>query len=132
MFRVRRGGDDFGGAIDARCARHPFALATDVCGECGVGFCADCLVYPFGDRRPAMCLTCALAVGGVRRTHSHHHGRLRPRDLELRRRLLAEATEGADPDPLRIELAPTTSFDEAEAASHLPSVSGTPSIDWAT
>jgi hypothetical protein len=48
------------------CAKHTGAFATGLCGECGHGFCEECLVFPFGPSKPAMCIACALAFSGVR------------------------------------------------------------------
>jgi hypothetical protein len=49
------------------CARHEFEAAYDVCEHCALGFCALCLVYPRGDRKPPLCQRCALALSGVRK-----------------------------------------------------------------
>jgi len=45
--------------------------AAAACGQCGHLFCADCLVYPFGESRPPMCVSCALAAAGVRKKATH-------------------------------------------------------------
>ncbi len=55
------------------CAKHNNVNASGSCGECGDTFCQDCLVFPFGPSRPAMCIGCALAFSGVRQ------GAARPR-----------------------------------------------------
>ena len=51
----------------AGCGKHLFDQAVATCGRCRVDYCADCLVYPFGQRKPPLCLTCALEAAGVRR-----------------------------------------------------------------
>jgi len=52
--------------LDARCAKHQFEAAHNFCRQCGHPFCARCLVYPFGERKPPYCIPCALVVAGVR------------------------------------------------------------------
>jgi hypothetical protein len=48
------------------CARHPFERAESLCRACRQDFCPECLVWPRGKKRPAMCIDCALTVSGVR------------------------------------------------------------------
>src|SRR6478672_6427669 len=50
------------------CPKHNSATASGSCGDCGESFCQECLVYPFGPSRPAMCIGCALAFAGVRQS----------------------------------------------------------------
>jgi hypothetical protein len=52
--------------MDQRCASHQFELVTDLCRNCGEGFCTECLVYSFGRNKPPYCVSCALAAAGVR------------------------------------------------------------------
>jgi hypothetical protein len=49
-----------------RCAKHPFEVGTATCGKCREHFCAECVIYPLGPRKP-MCVCCALVASGVRR-----------------------------------------------------------------
>ena len=51
----------------AVCAKHPFESATARCSACEAEFCPECLIYPFGEKKPPLCVPCALVVGGVRR-----------------------------------------------------------------
>ena len=51
----------------ASCAQHQFDEASGTCSSCGAPFCAECLIYPFGDRKPPLCVPCALVAGGIRR-----------------------------------------------------------------
>jgi hypothetical protein len=39
---------------------------VDLCGLCGCEFCANCLVYSFGAKKPPFCLPCAVQAAGVR------------------------------------------------------------------
>lgn len=50
------------------CVKHSFELATDVCRSCRNSYCAECLVYSHGPKKPPYCVTCALAAAGIRRT----------------------------------------------------------------
>lgn len=82
--------------MSSACVKHPMAPAEHVCGTCGHDFCEECVVYPFGLRRPAMCITCALQAGGVRRRRDDHP-RLHKR--EVRRRLRDRGRPAAEPSP---------------------------------
>ncbi len=53
--------------VSFSCVRHPMTMGEHICGECGHQFCPECVVFPFGTSKPAMCITCALERGGVRR-----------------------------------------------------------------
>lgn len=50
------------------CDSHPFEHASDTCRTCARAFCPDCLVYAFGPRKQPLCLVCALAAAGIRRS----------------------------------------------------------------
>jgi hypothetical protein len=50
----------------AVCERHPSEVADTTCRHCRGPFCSRCLVFPFGPGKPALCVACALAAGGVR------------------------------------------------------------------
>ena len=54
------------------CVRHPFELSDNFCSHCGLEFCRDCIVYPKGPKKPALCVSCALAASGVRTTAATH------------------------------------------------------------
>jgi hypothetical protein len=51
----------------ANCEKHPFDPATGMCKTCRLEFCGPCLVFPFGPKKPALCIDCALMASGVRR-----------------------------------------------------------------
>jgi len=65
MFR--RNADHHHHDLDERCGIHAFDRAAGRCRTCGDHYCADCLVYPQGPRRPPYCVRCALVAAGVRR-----------------------------------------------------------------
>ena len=48
------------------CVKHVMLKSHSHCGQCGHEYCDECLVYPFGESRPPMCIGCALSFAGVR------------------------------------------------------------------
>ena len=52
--------------MQCRCEKHLFETAEDRCGKCGLEFCAECLVYSFGPKRPPFCIPCAVSAAGIR------------------------------------------------------------------
>lgn len=50
------------------CLNHSFERAQRVCRHCGHWFCDQCVVTPWGPRKPALCVECAVNRGGVRST----------------------------------------------------------------
>lgn len=61
----------------ASCDAHPFEVATAVCRSCRYDYCAECLVYTFGPKKPPYCIPCALKVAGVRTTATRAPARRR-------------------------------------------------------
>jgi hypothetical protein len=53
--------------VKSNCEVHAFEVADDRCGQCGHAFCSDCIVYPWGPRKPPLCKSCAIAVAGIRK-----------------------------------------------------------------
>jgi hypothetical protein len=47
------------------CARHVSEPGSGRCGRCSEDFCADCLVFPRGPRKPGLCIPCAMNKAGV-------------------------------------------------------------------
>lgn len=45
---------------------HPFETADRICAACGGWYCDGCLVSPWGPRKGALCVACAIGRGGVR------------------------------------------------------------------
>jgi hypothetical protein len=56
--------------MQGRCEKHLFEVAEDRCGMCGLEFCAECLVYSFGPKRPPYCIPCAVSAAGIRTSAS--------------------------------------------------------------
>ena len=50
------------------CNRHPHEKGAALCRRCGHSWCATCLVYSFGPRKPPYCMSCAMVAGGVKCT----------------------------------------------------------------
>jgi len=80
--------------------------AAAACGQCGHLFCADCLVYPFGESRPPLCVGCALAAAGVRKKATSRP-KLRRSAAKARQSTLAAETErsaaAAEAEAARLE-----------------------------
>jgi hypothetical protein len=72
--------------MEGRCERHLFDQAADLCGRCGMEFCADCLVYSFGPKKPPFCLPCAVEAAGVRQGAGFRPAPGRKAQKELLRR----------------------------------------------
>ncbi len=52
----------------AHCILHPFEQAERLCSACGAWHCDGCLVTPWGPRKGALCVACAIQKGGVRQS----------------------------------------------------------------
>lgn len=48
------------------CTKHPHERGVAICHRCGMSWCAECLVYAFGPKKPPYCVGCAMYAGGVR------------------------------------------------------------------
>lgn len=72
--------------MDGRCDQHLFEGAEDICSECGREYCHECLVYPWGPKKPPLCHSCAIAKAGIRK----HAARSRVRSRRELRRLEKE------------------------------------------
>ena len=48
------------------CLRHMEEPSTASCRSCNGSYCARCLVFAFGPKKPPYCVGCALHVSGVR------------------------------------------------------------------
>ena len=61
-----------------------------ICRVCGSQYCAECVVFPYGASRGAVCIACALELGGVQRQHSNHPKLSR---RAIRKRIAAQQAE---------------------------------------
>jgi hypothetical protein len=48
------------------CSSHWEVPAKTHCKRCSRDFCEECLVFPRGPKRPALCVACAFVVAGIR------------------------------------------------------------------
>lgn len=48
------------------CIKHPHESGVAICGRCGGSWCSTCIVYPFGEKKPPLCMGCAMVAAGVR------------------------------------------------------------------
>jgi hypothetical protein len=48
------------------CTKHQNERGVAICHRCGMSWCAECLVYAFGPKKPPYCVGCAMFAGGVR------------------------------------------------------------------
>jgi hypothetical protein len=53
-------------ADPSHCARHVMEPASESCERCANYFCSECVVFPFGVAKRALCIRCALGLAGVR------------------------------------------------------------------
>ncbi len=61
-----------------------------ICRVCGSQYCSECVVFPYGASRGAVCIACALELGGVQRQHSNHPKLSR---RAIRKRIAAQQAE---------------------------------------
>ena len=57
--------DERRGVMFDSCGKHPHEMGVALCGRCGGSWCANCLVYSFGPKKPPYCMSCAMVAGGV-------------------------------------------------------------------
>lgn len=79
------------------------AVSEEVCRRCGHDFCSECVLYPFGVSRGAMCISCALEAGGVSRQKT---GRPKLTHKEVKQRVSRidpSAPGPATPEPAPVE-----------------------------
>jgi hypothetical protein len=53
-------------ADPSHCTRHVMEPASESCDHCADYFCSECVVFPFGAAKRALCIRCALGLAGVR------------------------------------------------------------------
>ncbi len=117
--------------MQGRCEKHLFEQAEDRCGSCGQEFCAECLVYSFGPKRPPFCIPCAVAAAGIRTGASKSLPRREAKRLERERRQAFRRAQRAAasmpaPEPF-VPMTPTPP--EAAASDQLPDAMSAPLPD---
>jgi hypothetical protein len=104
------------------CAKHPHKRGSAICQRCGESWCADCLVYAFGPKKPPYCVECAMFAGGVRSAATRPA--MAKRELKARLKAVKVAAKAASRDGDRTGVEPETAAPEPEPAG--------PLTDWET
>lgn len=105
------------------CAKHPHEIGVALCGRCGVAWCANCLVYTHGQRKPPFCLECAMFAGGVR------SAAVRPALSRKQMKARLKEVEVAAAATAEPALKPTASAVEVDPAERSPL---TETTDWSS
>ncbi|MCU1453060.1 MAG: hypothetical protein JWN46_1206 [Acidimicrobiales bacterium] len=93
--------------MTTHCVKHSFELSVGNCRKCNNGFCARCLLFPFGEKKPGFCVACALAASGVRNSAGARPAAVAPKEsrqeIKARKRAEKDARKNNGTAP---ELAP--------------------------
>jgi len=112
------------------CVKHPHERGVALCRRCGASWCADCLVYAFGPKKPPYCMGCAMFAGGVRSAATRPA--LSRKEMRTRRKeAKVAARSGDEPDSAAEEREPVEATTAAMAAP-APETTPTPASDWST
>jgi hypothetical protein len=121
--------------VDGRCDQHLFEAAEDLCRECGREYCDECLVYPFGPKKPPLCRQCAIAAAGIRK-HAKRPKVKTSRELKRQVKERKKAAKKATPEPV-LEVRPMDSgpaleeeHDEGFDRRAIVNVPETAAVDW--
>ncbi len=109
------------------CRHHSFERAASICHRCGVQYCTDCLIHPFGKSKP-LCKNCAMTVSGVRT-----HAALPAMPKRKRRaaiKAFAKRAGGVVPEATPIEELIGVPELVAATAGPDPAAGVAPPIDW--
>ena len=60
----------------AICAKHPLVDSVGKCRTCHGAFCDECLIFPRGKKRSALCIACGLAAAGLTSSQRFHQREL--------------------------------------------------------
>ena len=96
------------------CREHSFESATALCRRCGLEFCDNCVVYPFGPKKP-LCKDCAILIAGVKT--QARRPEMAPRFVRRRAKAFANSVTSASapmPEPEVPAIVDTTTADPAE------------------
>lgn len=109
------------------CAKHPHEMGVALCRRCGGAWCADCLVYAFGPKKPPYCMGCAMVAGGVRSAATRPA--MSRKELKARRKELKSAAKVETKSEPEVEAA--AAMAEPDADDQRPQEASSVS-DWAT
>ena len=101
--------------MEGRCERHQFDRSVDRCGRCGGEFCATCVVYSFGPKKPPFCLPCAVTAAGVR-TKAARVPALSRKERKLLERQRVDALANPAPEANPIKMPVTVEWFDASPA----------------
>jgi hypothetical protein len=76
--------------MDGRCERHQFEAAIGLCDFCGDEYCGECLVYPFGQKKPPMCIPCTIKQSGLRSTNARRRKLSKQERKEMEERIAGQ------------------------------------------
>lgn len=117
--------------MDGRCDQHLFEAAEDICSQCGREWCHECLVYPFGPKKPPLCHACAIAKAGIRKhaARSRVMSRRELRRLEKERKRQAKAKREPEPavEVTTMDIGPALREEGDDGPVDAPPAAG---IDW--
>jgi hypothetical protein len=109
------------GSMNESCAKHPHEVGVALCGRCGAAWCANCLVYAHGPKKPPYCMECAMFAGGVRSAAARPA--LTRREMKARVKQVAAMSAAA-------ESTATTHVESAEPAADTSPLREIASTDW--
>jgi hypothetical protein len=114
-----------------------FEGAEDNCSQCGREYCHECLVYPFGAKKPPLCHACAIARAGIRKhaARSKVASKRELKRLEKERKRKAKLEREVEPavEVTTMDIGPALREDldeEATAALPPPPPASAGAIDW--
>jgi hypothetical protein len=90
------------------CDNHTFEMAEGLCGQCGRPYCAECLIFVFGPKKPGMCKACAIQAAGIRKNAGRAPAVSK---RELKRIAREHRREVKQRDKTKVESAPSVSAD---------------------
>lgn len=76
--------------MDGRCERHQFEAAIGICEFCGEEFCGECLVRPFGQKRPPYCIPCTISQSGLRSGATQRRRKLTRKERKEKAEVLSQ------------------------------------------
>jgi hypothetical protein len=102
-----------GTSLNGRCQKDALDRAEDICELCGDQFCAACLLFPRGHRKPPTCKSCALANSGLRGGAGHQKPISRREYKKRKNELLAQLEQVEEPAPVvdYFDLSDTSAFE---------------------
>lgn len=130
--------------LQERCCKNHFEYADDYCNRCGLPFSNEFLVYAFGQAKPPLCVSCALAQSGVRSNAGNRptvsRRELRKREKARKQELKAKKSKApkVSTEPISIDWSlpeddgeNDTDLSDRRAVPAAPAPSGSPDLSKA-